>query len=69
MNLMAYEKAAKTFKETLCTFEINSPDSFYNAIFYGLIFKLSTTKNKKKLNKILMKIRLARNWENILLIS
>ena len=51
MNLMAYEKAVKTFKETLCTFEINSPDSFYNAIFYGLIFKLSTKKTKKNWTK------------------
>lgn len=36
-----YEKTAKTFKEILCTYEIKSPDSFYNAILYGSIFELS----------------------------
>ena len=31
----------------LCTFQINSPDSFYNAILYGLILKLS--KNEQQI--------------------
>lgn len=40
-----WEETAKKIKKTLRTFEINSPNSFYNAILYGLIVKLSK-KNK-----------------------
>ena len=39
-----YEKVAEKFKKSLCTFEIDSKDSFYNAIIYGLIVKLSENK-------------------------
>lgn len=37
----SWDKTATKFKKTICTFEMNLPDSFYNAILYGLIFKLS----------------------------
>ena len=40
------EERTKKFKETLCAFETNSKDSFYNAISFALIFK--NIKNKIK---------------------
>ena len=52
-----YEERTKKFKETLCTFEENSKDSFYNAILHALNFK-NTNKperfydEKKKIEQI-----------------
>ena len=52
-------KKLKKKKKTLCTFQINSPDSFYNAILYGLIFKLSKNEqqifNENKIEQIIGK--------------
>ena len=45
----SWDKTATKFKKTICTFEMNLPDSFYNAILYGLIFKLS--KNEQGIDK------------------
>ena len=45
-NFEGEEKAAEKFKKSLCSFEQDSGDSFYNAILYSLVYKLSN----KKLN-------------------
>ena len=52
-----YEKVAEKFKNSLCTFETDSKDSFYNAIIYGLIVKLSENKevNRNIVEQILGK--------------
>ena len=46
MNLTVIKKWQKNFLKSLCSFESDSKDSFYNAILYGLIFKLSPNKEK-----------------------
>lgn len=56
-----YKKAAEKFKKSLCSFEVNSKDSFYDAIFYSLTSNLS--QNKKIIsngifsNNVLEKLR------------
>ena len=40
-EFQSYKKVANKFKETLCSFETDSKDSFFNVILYGLLFKLS----------------------------
>ena len=42
-------------KETLCSFENDSKDSFFNAILYGFLFKLSkdNKKDKEKVEEVL----------------
>ena len=44
-------------KETLCSFENDSKDSFFNAILYGLLFQLSkdNRKDKEKVEEVLGK--------------
>ena len=44
-------------KETLCSFENDSKDSFFNAILYGFLFKLSkdNKKDKEKVEEVLGK--------------
>ena len=46
-ELEGYEKETEILKKSLCLFEHNSKDSFYNAILYGLFSKLSQNKEKK----------------------
>ena len=43
-----YEKVAEKFKKSLCTFQTDSKDSFYNAVIYGLIVKLSENKEANR---------------------
>lgn len=50
-NFEGEEKAAEKFKKSLCSFEQDSGDSFYNAISYSLVYKLSY--KKTKLTKVL----------------
>ena len=40
-EFQSHKKVANKFKETLCSFENDSKDSFFNVILYGLLFKLS----------------------------
>ena len=40
LDIRGHEKATKNFFKSLCLFEHDLKDSFYNAILYGLVFKL-----------------------------
>ena len=61
MNL-SYQKQAEKFLKSLCSFEADSKDSFYNAILYGLIFKLSP--NKEKIGRNIVEQILGKNFFN-----